>query len=186
MANSNSIHFEISERRILLRIFDIAFVLLTLYLVGNVFEFDYFSITKQNWSWTLVLILYITIFGTIFELYDLQILERNIEDEPGNTTRFIVIGNQEVPSSGKDKTSLMLASKNEAGGLHALLTPLAKHKISMTRIESRPSRRGIWDYVFFIDVLGHKDDEGVRKAFDELSQTASFFKILGSYPIAVL
>ena len=72
MANSNSIHFEISERRILLRIFDIAFVLLTLYLVGNVFEFDYFSITKQNWSWTLVLILYITIFGTIFELYDLQ------------------------------------------------------------------------------------------------------------------
>ena len=120
------------------------------------------------------------------ELYDLHILERNIEDEPGNTTRFIVIGKQEVPASGKDKTSLMLASKNEAGGLHSLLTPLAKHKISMTRIESRPSRRGIWDYVFFIDVLGHKDDEDVTKAFNELSETASFFKILGSYPVAVL
>lgn len=120
------------------------------------------------------------------ELYDLHILERNIEDEPGNTTRFIVIGKQQVPASGKDKTSLMLASKNEAGGLHALLTPLAKHKISMTRIESRPSRRGIWDYVFFIDVIGHKDDKDVKTAFDELSETASFLKILGSYPIAVL
>jgi chorismate mutase/prephenate dehydratase len=120
------------------------------------------------------------------DLYNLRILERNIEDESGNTTRFLVIGKHEVPSSGQDKTSLMLATKNEAGGLHALLTPLARHKISMTRIESRPSRRGIWDYVFFIDILGHKDDEEVQNAFSELSDSASFFKILGSYPVAVL
>jgi chorismate mutase/prephenate dehydratase len=119
-------------------------------------------------------------------LYNLNILESNIEDEPGNTTRFLVIGKQQVPPSGHDKTSLMLATKNEAGGLHALLSPLAKHKISMTRIESRPSRRGIWDYVFFIDILGHQQDKVVQKAFQELSEKANLFKILGSYPVAVL
>ena len=72
MSNRNSIHFEISERKILLRIFDIVFILFTLYIIGNLFDFDYFSITRENWSWTLVLIVYISIFGTIFELYDLQ------------------------------------------------------------------------------------------------------------------
>ncbi len=72
MANKSSIHFEISERKILLRIFDIAFILFGLYLVGNLFDFDYFRITRENWSWTLVLVVYITVFGTIFELYDLQ------------------------------------------------------------------------------------------------------------------
>jgi exopolysaccharide biosynthesis polyprenyl glycosylphosphotransferase len=72
MPNRNAIHFEISERKILLRVFDIVFVLLSLYLIGNIFEFDYFGITRENWSWTLVLVLYISVFGTIFELYDLQ------------------------------------------------------------------------------------------------------------------
>lgn len=119
-------------------------------------------------------------------LYGLNILETNIEDEPGNTTRFLVIGNQVVPPSGEDKTSLMLATRNEAGGLHALLSPFAAHKISMTRIESRPSRRGIWDYVFFIDILGHQDDATVKQAFDVLKEQASLFKVLGSYPVAVL
>ena len=72
MPNRNTIHFEISERKILLRIFDIVFVLSSLYLIGNLFDFDYFSITAENWTWTLVLIVYISVFGTIFELYDLQ------------------------------------------------------------------------------------------------------------------
>ena len=72
MSNKSSIHFEISERKILLRVFDLISVLGALYLIGNIFDFDYFSITKANWSWTLVLVLYMTIFGTIFELYDLQ------------------------------------------------------------------------------------------------------------------
>jgi len=119
-------------------------------------------------------------------LYDLNILENNIEDESGNTTRFIIIGKQEVPQSGEDKTSLMLATKNEAGGLQSLLAPLAEFNISMTRIESRPSRRGIWDYVFFIDIIGHQEDETVKKAFEKLRTTASLFKVLGSYPIAIL
>lgn len=119
-------------------------------------------------------------------LYDLDILHRNIEDDPGNTTRFLIIGKQNVPPSGKDKTSFMMASKNEAGGLHALLSPLAAHGISMTRIESRPSRQGIWEYVFFIDILGHQQDEDIQKAFEELSDKANLFKVLGSYPVAVL
>ncbi len=119
-------------------------------------------------------------------LYKLTILESNIEDEPGNTTRFLVVGKQDVPASGRDKTSLMLATQNEAGGLYSLLSPLADNKVSMTRIESRPSRRGLWDYVFFIDVLGHQHDEEVQKAFAELKKKSSLFKILGSYPVAVM
>jgi len=119
-------------------------------------------------------------------LYNLTILHSNIEDESGNTTRFLVVGNQEIPPSGQDKTSIMLATNNEAGGLYSMLSPLADHKVSMTKIESRPSRRGLWDYVFFIDVLGHKDDENVSKAFAELKQKASLFKVLGSYPVAVM
>jgi hypothetical protein len=79
-----------------------------------------------------------------------------IEDEPGNTTRFLVIGPEDAPPSGRDKTSLLLSCRNEAGGLHRLLTPFAEQGISMTRIESRPSRQGVWDYVFFVDVCGHR------------------------------
>ncbi|MCU7960565.1 MAG: prephenate dehydratase [gamma proteobacterium symbiont of Bathyaustriella thionipta] len=120
------------------------------------------------------------------ELYELQVLASNIEDEAGNTTRFLVIGDQEVPPSGKDKTSLLLATRNEAGGLQALLTPLAEHGISMSRIESRPSRQGIWDYVFFVDLEGHAADEKSQKALQELHKKARLFKILGSYPVAVL
>jgi len=120
------------------------------------------------------------------ELYELQVLVSNIEDEAGNTTRFLVIGDQEVPPSGHDKTSLLLATRNEAGGLQALLTPLAEHGISMSRIESRPSRQGIWDYVFFVDLEGHAADEKSQKALQELHKKARLFKILGSYPVAVL
>ncbi len=119
-------------------------------------------------------------------LYNLSVLHSNIEDEPGNTTRFLIIGKQEVPPSGQDKTSLMLAIKNEAGGLYSLLSPLAAHQVSMTRIESRPSRRGLWDYIFFIDVLGHQHDDNVSQAFAELKQKANLFKVLGSYPVAVM
>ena len=90
------------------------------------------------------------------EIYGLDVLAERIEDEPGNTTRFLVIGTKDAPPSGQDKTSLLLSCRNESGGLHGLLTPLAEHGISMTRIESRPSRRGIWDYVFFIDIIGHR------------------------------
>ncbi|MCG6863425.1 MAG: prephenate dehydratase [Chromatiaceae bacterium] len=120
------------------------------------------------------------------EIYDLEPLASRIEDEPGNTTRFLVIAKEDSPPSGRDKTSLLLSCRNESGGLHRLLSPLAEHGISMTRIESRPSKRGIWDYVFFIDILGHRDEEPVVKALRSLESEALFFKVLGSYPEAVI
>ena len=119
-------------------------------------------------------------------VYGLDVLASNIEDEPGNTTRFLIVGRQDVAPSGDDKTSLLLSTRNIAGGLHSLLSPLAQHGISMTRIESRPSRRGVWEYVFFIDVLGHQADPEVAAALEVLAGEASVYKILGSYPRAVL
>jgi chorismate mutase/prephenate dehydratase len=120
------------------------------------------------------------------EIYQLDILAERIEDEPDNTTRFLIIGRADAPMSGHDKTSLLLACRNEAGGLHAMLTPLADHQISMTRIESRPSRRGIWDYVFFVDIIGHREDPRVQAALEHLERDTLFLKVLGSYPEAVL
>lgn len=120
------------------------------------------------------------------EIYGLPIRARRIEDEPGNTTRFLVIGKEDSPPCGRDKTSLLLSSRNVAGGLHRLLTPLAEHGISMTRIESRPSKRGVWDYVFFIDILGHREDPVVAGALAALEANSLLFKVLGSYPEAVL
>ncbi len=123
---------------------------------------------------------------TAAQIYGLHLLASKIEDEPGNTTRFLVVGNQETPPSGDDKTSLLFSTKNEAGGLYRLLTPLAQHAISMTRIESRPSRRGMWDYVFFVDIEGHKSDPAVASALADLHRVAAMCKILGAYPKAVL
>lgn len=123
---------------------------------------------------------------TAAELYGLTRLASRIEDEPGNTTRFLVIGKQAVGRSGQDKTSLLISVKNAPGALYRMLEPMARHGLSMTRIESRPSRRGIWDYVFFVDIEGHVEDEQVAAALKELEQHASLFKVLGSYPRAVI
>lgn len=120
------------------------------------------------------------------ELYGLQVLARNIEDEPDNTTRFLVIGRRAVPPSGNDKTSLLVSTRNKPGALFRLLEPLARNAISMTRIESRPSRRGMWDYVFFVDIEGHAEDAKVAAALEELGGEAVLLKVLGSYPKAVL
>lgn len=120
------------------------------------------------------------------EIYGLNPLASNIEDEPGNTTRFLVIGKQDAAPSGDDKTSLMFTTENRAGGLLAMLNPFAHHRISMTRIESRPSRRVQWDYVFFVDVDGHREDANLSQALEELEQAAAHLKVLGSYPKAVL
>ena len=119
------------------------------------------------------------------ELYGLRILERNIEDEPDNTTRFLVIGRHPVNATGGDKTSLLLAIQNHPGSLHGVLEPFARHDISMSKIESRPSRRAAWDYVFFVDVEGHRDDANLAAALTELRQRVTMLKVLGSYPRAV-
>lgn len=119
-------------------------------------------------------------------LYGLHMFAANIEDRPDNTTRFLVIGTIETAPSGNDKTSLLLSSRNRPGALQRLLAPLAKNGINMTRIESRPSRQSMWEYVFFVDIEGHVKDRKVAKALAELEKEAAFLKRLGSYPKAVL
>ncbi|MCC7546135.1 MAG: prephenate dehydratase [Burkholderiales bacterium] len=117
-------------------------------------------------------------------LYGLNVLARNIEDNPSNTTRFVVLGHQSVPRSGRDKTSLVMAAANRPGAMHALLGPFAEHGVSMTRLESRPSKTGIWEYVFFVDIEGHESDARVAAALERLREMAAFLKVLGSYPAA--
>jgi len=122
------------------------------------------------------------------EVYGLEVLVAEIEDRPDNTTRFLVIGDKTFQPSGHDKTTLLVSQrkKDAPGALYLLLEPLAQNAISMTRIESRPSRRGKWDYVFFIDIEGHARDEAVARALAELKHRASLFRVLGSYPRAIL
>jgi chorismate mutase/prephenate dehydratase len=120
--------------------------------------------------------------------FGLQLLARAIEDDPNNTTRFLVLGNLDAGPTGRDRTSLVLSAENKPGAVHALLTPLAANRVSMTRIESRPSRAmrsALWEYVFFVDLEGHQQDERVAAALAELRQKAPFLKVLGSYPAAV-
>ena len=120
------------------------------------------------------------------KLYGLAVLASNIEDELDNTTRFIVIGVQDVGTSGSDKTALLVSTKNKPGALQSLLTPLANSGISMTKIESRPSGKGVWEYVFIIDIEGHTQDADVAAALKKLEQESSMFRVLGSYPKAVM
>ncbi len=119
---------------------------------------------------------------TAAAVYGLKIIAANIEDEPQNTTRFVVIASHDAGPSGKDKTSIVMSTKNVPGGVHALLTPLARHGVSMTRLESRPARTGRWDYMFYVDMEGHQSDANVAQALKELSEKAAFLKNLGSYP----
>ena len=120
------------------------------------------------------------------EIFALKICFENVEDMPDNTTRFVIIGKQDVGPSGNDKTSLLISAKNIPGALLGLLQPLADHGISMNKIESRPAQGCKWAYVFFIDVDGHQEDGNVINALNELKQQAALFKILGSYPKALL
>jgi chorismate mutase/prephenate dehydratase len=119
---------------------------------------------------------------TAASVYGLKIVAGNIEDEPQNTTRFIVIAAQDAGPSGKDKTSLVMSTRNMPGAIHALLTPLAAHGVSMTRLESRPARTGRWEYLFYVDIEGHQQDGNVAEALRELGEKAAFLKNLGSYP----
>ena len=122
------------------------------------------------------------------DVYGLKILVNNIEDQSDNATRFLVLGRELLAASGDDKTSLMMSSddtREGTGVLHALIKPFADKNINMTRIESRPSRRRNWDYVFFIDVDGHAEEAPLSEALTEVEQISSLFRVVGAYPRAV-
>ncbi|WP_301101856.1 prephenate dehydratase [Propionivibrio sp.] len=119
------------------------------------------------------------------ERYQLPKLASSIEDEPNNTTRFVVLGRQESGSSGRDKTSLIMSAHNQTGALSTLLEPFSEAGVSLTRLESRPARHTLWEYVFFVDIEGHREDPAVTTALTELGRRAAYLKVLGSYPVAV-
>ena len=122
------------------------------------------------------------------EVYNLKIMVNNIEDQADNSTRFLVIGRKLLAPSGDDKTSVLVSADGTLGGsgvLHSLLQPFATHGLAMSRIESRPSRRKNWEYVFFIDVDGHAEESPLREALVELEEYSSLFRVIGAYPKAI-
>lgn len=118
-------------------------------------------------------------------IYNLKILARNIQDSSDNITRFLVIGKFITKPTGKDKTSILFSVKDRVGALHDMLVPFRKHRINLTKIESRPSKRKAWEYYFFVDLQGHRDDKRIKQALGELEAKCNFLKILGSYPKAI-
>ncbi len=120
--------------------------------------------------------------GLAAKEFNLGIVARNLEDAAANVTRFLVIGKEQNSMSGKDKTSIMFSVKHRAGALFRALQPFERHGINMTKIESRPSRKKLWEVIFFVDFEGFKEDEKVKKALAELEQHCLFVKVLGSYP----
>lgn len=122
---------------------------------------------------------------SIVDRAGLPLVERNIEDFHDNTTRFFVIGQHDSPASGKDKTSLVMSIKDEPGALHSLIASFASRGIGLTRIESRPSKKRLWEYLFFADIQGHRDDEAVAAAIAEIQgASGGYIKVLGSYPVS--
>lgn len=115
-------------------------------------------------------------------LYDLRIIEKGIEDNPNNFTRFLVIGKKESRRTGADKTSIVFAIKDAPGALFTMLEPFAKRRINLTKIESRPMKTRAWEYIFFVDMDGHVADKKVKDAISELEDACTFIKVLGSYP----
>ncbi len=115
-------------------------------------------------------------------VYGLRIVESKIEDHAKNVTRFIIIGKDSLPRSGDDKTSILFSVKDEVGILYRMLEPLSKFGVNLTKIESRPLKKKAWEYVFFIDMEGHVEDETVVNAIEALKKQSKFLKVLGSYP----
>ncbi|MBR0566192.1 prephenate dehydratase [Azoarcus sp. L1K30] len=120
------------------------------------------------------------------ELYGLNKLASNIEDDPNNSTRFLVIAHHEAGPSGKDKTSIVCSAPNRPGAMYGLLEPLARHGVDMTKLQSRPAKGGLWEYVFYVDLQGHQSDADVAASLKELGERAAFVKVLGSYPVAAI
>ncbi len=116
------------------------------------------------------------------EIYGMKILLRSIEDNPNNYTRFFVLSRQDAPPSGSDKTSIVFTVKHIPGALYDALKELAGAKINLTRIESRPTRQKPWEYNFYVDIEGHREDAKIKQALMDLEKSAVFLKVLGSYP----
>lgn len=116
-------------------------------------------------------------------VYGLKVVAKDIEDSPHNVTRFLVIGKSDVGQTKEDKTSIVFSIKDRVGALHDMLLPFKKYRINLTKIESRPSKKKIWDYYFFVDLEGHRNQPAVKKALAELENRCTFLKILGSYPV---
>ena len=116
------------------------------------------------------------------QAWDLQIVASGIQDDPQNRTRFLAVGAIETLPSGNDKTSIIMAVPNRAGAVYDMLAPLAANKVSMTRLESRPARTGQWEYYFYVDLQGHRNEPAVAQALSDLKKQVAFFKVLGSYP----
>jgi chorismate mutase/prephenate dehydratase len=116
-------------------------------------------------------------------IYNLTTIRSHIEDSPRNTTRFVVVGRENPPPSGEDKTSIAFSVKDEPGALHkTFFLPFSEADINLTKIESRPSRDGQWEYVFFADFSGHREEKAVRDALEKVEANCVFLKVLGSYP----
>ncbi len=117
-------------------------------------------------------------------LYDLRVLQRRIEDHPNNFTRFLVVGKAATPATAADKTSILFSIKDRVGALHRMLVPFAERRINLTKIESRPQKQKVWEYVFYIDFEGHVSEPRVQEALASLQPDCIFLKVLGSYPQA--
>ncbi len=117
------------------------------------------------------------------KVYKLRVVASDIEDSPHNVTRFLIIGKTDVLPTGHDRTSIMFSIKDKVGALHDMLLPFKKYGINLTKIESRPSKKKAWEYYFFVDLDGHRDNPRVKKALLELENKCAFLKILGSYPL---
>ena len=118
------------------------------------------------------------------EIYEMKILAREIEDNPNNFTRFFVLSKQDSPPSGNDKTSIVFSVRHKPGALYQTLTEFAARNINLTKIESRPTRQKPWEYYFYLDFQGHREDKASREVLEKLAETSIFVKVLGSYPKA--
>ncbi|HSG05018.1 MAG TPA: ACT domain-containing protein, partial [Nitrospiria bacterium] len=115
-------------------------------------------------------------------LYGLRIIKKRIEDNIDNFTRFLIVAPKELGRTGRDKTSVMFSVRDRVGALHDMLKPFSEFGLNLTKIESRPSRKKAWEYIFFVDLEGHQAEDRVREALDRLQENCVFMKILGSYP----
>lgn len=117
------------------------------------------------------------------KVYGLKVISRGIQDSLHNITRFLVVGKNTAARTGHDKTSLLFSIKDRVGALYEMLLPFRKYGVNLTKIESRPSKKKAWEYYFFVDLSGHKDDARIKKALSELERRCTYLKVLGSYPI---